>query len=270
MTECSAALVLSGGGALGAAHIGALKVLEEQNLTFDRICGVSAGAIVGALAAMGRRSEEMLRTLAAVDFFSLAFNLTRSRLARRGGSKLEALLDELFGERSFEDLPVRLLLGATDFCSGERVLLDRGSVRDAVRASISVPLFIEPFRHPQLQRWLVDGGLSQNFPLDWAVAEYHGSRIYEIDAATALGAGPEQWDGGVPSSERGFRRTLQRVFRIMLLSQQTALPADPRVVYIKPELGPYSAVDVRRISAIVQAGEEAARKAVRALQAVEA
>ena len=255
-----AALVLSGGGALGAAHMGVLNVLEAEGFEFDFISGVSAGAIVGALSACGRRSGEMVGLLKAVDFFSLAFQMTTFRVARRGSDKLDALLTEFFGDRCFEDLKVPLVIGATDFQNGERVLLKRGRIRDAVRASISVPLIFEPFWHPGEQRWLADGGLTQNLPLDCATGSYGGSLIYAVDVATALNPGRAV----NPSVKRkeGARQTLQRAFRILFLSQQAALAPDPRVIRILPDVAEFSAFDVRRIDRIMKAGEQAARDAL--------
>ena len=251
-----AALVLSGGGALGAAHLGVLKVLERRGVEFDFVCGVSAGAIIGALTAMGMPSPEMRSILQRIRFFPLAFDLTRSRWKRRSTGKLHELIDGLFGARRFEDLPMPLHIGATDFTTGERVQICSGSIRDAVLASIAVPVFFPPVWDAGQSRWLVDGGLTQNLPLDWAISSYQGTRIYAVDVGTSLVGEGTPADMGT----LGMRGTMQRFFRIMLLSQQKAIPADPRVRLLVPDLTAYSALSVRSLEQIIAVGEAAAEK----------
>jgi NTE family protein len=262
MNTKKAALVLSGGGALGAAHIGVLKVLEERGYTFDYLAAVSAGSIIAALAACGKSSGEIKQILDQVSFFSLAFDFRKAQFALLRGDKVKSLVDSALGEITFADVPVRLLIGATDFSTGERVALSSGRIADAVRASISVPVVFEPFFHPGERRWLVDGGLSQNLPLDWALRDYLGDTIFAVDVATSFAT-----DTGFGSTQRKGRAknmldTAQRTLHIVLLNQQAHIPHDPRVTAIRPHLEEYSAVDVFKLDEIRLRGEEAAARAL--------
>ncbi len=260
--ENQAALVLSGGGALGAAHIGVLKALEEHHWSCDFFAGVSAGSIIAALAACGKRYQEIKQILDEVNFFTLAFDFRKAQFALLRGDKVKRLVDSVLGETTFADLPLPLLIGATDFATGERVVLTQGKVADAVRASISVPLVFEPFFHPGEKRWLVDGGLSQNLPLDLALKSYHGGKIVAVDVATSMDSLVDF--GSAPNKIRAknMLETLQRTLHIMLLNQQAHFPEDSRVIAIRPHLEQYSAIDVFRLEEIMRRGEEAAAAAL--------
>jgi NTE family protein len=255
-----AALVLSGGGALGASHIGVLKVLEERGYGFDFIAGVSAGSIIGALVSCGKTATETKQLLDEVSFFSLAFDFRKTFYALLRGDKVKEFLDRVFEGRTFADLGCKLLIGATDFSTGERVIITKGKIADAVRASISVPMIFEPFFHPDEKRWLVDGGLSQNFPLDLAVTYYQGSRIFAVDAATSFVRDMAFDQRRRKGRAKNLLQTAQRTIHIILLNQQSQFAQDQRVTEVRPHLEEYSAVDVFRLDQIVQRGEEAARE----------
>jgi NTE family protein len=255
-----AALVLSGGGALGASHIGVLKVLEEQGYGFDFIAGVSAGSIIAALASCGKTASQTKQLLDEVSFFALAFDFRKTFYALLRGNKVKEFLDRVFEGRTFADLSCKLLIGATDFSTGERVIIAQGKIADAVRASISVPMVFEPFFHPDEKRWLVDGGLAQNFPLDLALAQYQGSRIFAVDAATSFARDVAFDQKARKSRAKNLLQTAQRTIHIILLNQQNHFARDQRVTEIRPHLEEYSAVDVFRLDQITQRGEEAARE----------
>jgi len=262
ISHSNAALVLSGGGALGAAHLGALRVFEERGFAFDSLYGVSAGAIVAALIACGQKSEEIFSRLKEVSFFSLAFDFKRTLYGLVAGDKIKDLLEDIFAARTFDNLAVRLAVGATDFQTGEQVMIRRGRLADAVRASISVPVVFEPFYHPEERRWLVDGGLSQNFPLDAAAAEYPGERIIAVDVASRLEPDFDFADARRLGRAKRMAAVAQRTVRVFLLNQQRGFPADPRVLRIDPPLDGFTAVDAFKLDQIREIGERAAREAL--------
>lgn len=254
------ALVLSGGGALGAAHVGAISVLEQRGYKFDYFAGVSAGAIVTALLACGKTSAEVKRILDELSFFSLAFDFNKTQFALLRGDKVKKLIDKILGDIKFSDLPVQLVIGATDFSNGQRVIVREGRIADAVRASISVPVLFEPYYHPLLKRWLVDGGLTQNFPLDLAVKEYLGSKIFAIDVATSFPVDFDFSKRNHRSRTKTLLETFQRTLHIMLLNQQAAFVDDARVLRIIPNLHEFAATDVFRLAEIYERGKIAAEK----------
>lgn len=158
-------LALGGGGALGAAHVGVLQVLAEKDIRPDIVVGTSAGAVIGAAYAAGMDLGELEQVVIGSswgDFGTLAFTPGIGLLDTNG---LRATIDRIAGaDLLIEDLPIRFGAVATDLVTREVVLLDHGSVADAVCASISVPGIFRPSRLNG--HLLVDGGVVQNLPLE--------------------------------------------------------------------------------------------------------
>lgn len=194
-------LVLSGGGARGIAHVGVLKALEEQGVRPDCIAGTSMGALVGALYASGHSAARIETIVRSVDWqriysgsaerelvpvarrreemrplVRLGFGFWRLQLPRAAEPDyrlrrfLTAVLTvpALRAGRDFDRLPIPFRAVATDLATGERVLLASGSLEAAVRASVSAPVTLEPVRDGA--RWLIDGGVVDNLPVDVARA----------------------------------------------------------------------------------------------------
>ena len=196
-TRPKIAVVLSGGGARGGAHIGVLKVLEELRVPVDIIVGTSAGAIVGGAYASGMPLSEIEREMQTLSTANLFHDVARRDLsiARKtddadsfvgpeigigpgglslpkgavSGVALEALLRRLTVRQSvpdFDQLPIPFRAVATDVSSGEMVVLEHGNLAQAIRASMAIPAVITPVEiDGQL---LVDGGIARNLPVDVA------------------------------------------------------------------------------------------------------
>ncbi len=259
MTQHNAALVLSGGAALGAAHLGVVEVLQARDIKFDFYAGVSAGALVAAALACGKGAAELISILEKTRLINLAFDFSGTFHGLVRGRKVKALLDRLYEGRTFEDLPVKLFVGVTDFNNGERVILDSGSLADAVRASVSVPLFFDPYYHPGAKRWFVDGGLTQNLPLDIAVERYAGDRIYACDVCSCLDEKADFSRKPFLQGVLNLKRNAERSLRIIFRMQQRLLPNDPRVIKIVPDLAQFNGIDAHRLKLITERGREAAR-----------
>ncbi|MDH3744771.1 MAG: patatin-like phospholipase family protein [Acidobacteriota bacterium] len=156
-------IVLSGGGARGIAHIGVLEALEEHGIEPTCISGNSSGAIVGALYAAGYSPEKMLR------FFEThsPFRLSKVALRKPGIIDTEkAVADflEYFPDDSFEALDKQLFVTATDIVNGRLEIFTSGPLVRAILASSSVPMVFAPTELSK--RWLVDGGIINNFPVE--------------------------------------------------------------------------------------------------------
>lgn len=158
-------LVLGGGGGKGAAHIGVLTALAALGVPIDILVGTSIGGLVAALYAVGYRSIEIeqwfrrarRRTILERDLSASGFLGTR---------KIEALLREALGERTFADAHLPLAMLAVDIVRGEEVVLREGLLVEAVLATSAVPGLFPPLvRGEQL---LVDGGVLNNVPVDVA------------------------------------------------------------------------------------------------------
>lgn len=156
-------LALGGGAVLGAAHIGVIRALEEMDVEISFVSGTSIGAFVGALYAFGNTSkdiEEIVLRLSWMDISGIAI-LENGLLSN---AKLGELLDESLGEKKIEDADIPLAVIATDITNGDKIVLDKGSVAQAVMASTCIPGVFSPVKLDQ--KILVDGGIVENIPID--------------------------------------------------------------------------------------------------------
>ena len=177
------AVVLGAGGLKCAAAVGMWKVLQRERIGVDLVVGCSGGSIYAAGMALGIDAlDAEQRTLGMWDglFKTIHYpSVLRSLLPRGlGFSERIGLVDDravaanlrnLFADAQFSDMRIPLHIAATDLRSGEKVALDTGSVADAVRASIAIPLLLRPW--PVDGRLLVDGGLSDPLPISIAIRE---------------------------------------------------------------------------------------------------
>jgi NTE family protein len=284
-------LVLSGGGARGAAHIGVLRVLEEYHVRIDAIAGTSMGAVVGGLYASGLNAADVEHVMESVDWqeafrdrpprsdlnfrrkledqnflvkFPLGVKGKKFRLPRGlvQGQKLtqtlRALTLPVAQIQSFDDLAIPFRAIATDIVTGDRVVMDHGDLTTAMRASLSAPGVFAPVESDG--RLLVDGGLSSNLPIDVA-------REMGVDILIVV-------DCGFPLLERGKLDSVATVSNQMLAilirhnttEQRKSLTS--KDVVIDPALGDFSSLDFGEHDKAMRLGEEAARGQVQRLQAL--
>jgi NTE family protein len=178
------AQVIGSGSVNCAAAIGLAKVLAREQIALDLLVGCSAGSIFASLMALGKPSDEVAEMAARLwtreltegrDHRAiLSIVLPRllgfgERFGMRSDRRVRHALGEAFGEARIEDMKIPLLVTATDFRTGEQVVIDRGSVRDAIRASIAIPFVFSPWDVGG--RLCVDGFLSDPLPVGPAVRE---------------------------------------------------------------------------------------------------
>ena len=160
------ALVLSGGAALGFAHIGIIKVLQQNNIPIDIITGTSMGSLVGGAYAAGLSIEEMEKVIETfsrkhiVDFNP--FVLADTGLLY--GKKVTDLLKKLLGDKKIEDCKIKYSAIAADLYTGNKYVFKKGDLITAIRASISIPVVFKPVKYEQM--CLIDGGACDNLPVD--------------------------------------------------------------------------------------------------------
>jgi len=157
-------LVLGSGGARGLAHIGAIRWLDEHGYRIASISGCSMGALVGGIYAAGKLAEyeQWVRQIDKRGIFSiLDFSFGRGGLVK--GERLIATLRELVGETSIEELPIKFTAVAADIVREREVWISTGPLFDAIRASISMPLFFTPYSHNGVM--LVDGSIFDPLPI---------------------------------------------------------------------------------------------------------
>lgn len=176
------ALVLSSGGARGLAHIGAIEELERRGYCITSIAGCSMGALIGAMYAAGKLAEvkEWMVQLDKKKILSLVdFSFSLNHLVK--GEKVMDALKEIVPDVNIEDLPIPYAAVATDWNSGKEVVFKKGSLYEAVRSSISIPLFFNPVRKGEML--LVDGGLVNGLPLN-RVTRVKGDLLVGVNVST--------------------------------------------------------------------------------------
>ena len=283
-------LVLSGGGARGAAHVGVLKVLEELRVPVDVIVGTSMGSIVGGSYASGHSVAEMERDIATITTANLFTDRPpRADLPMRRksddeipyiipelgvttdgislpkgiitGVSVEAQLRKLVKfttVRDFDRLSIPFRAIATDLGTGEMVVLKEGSLILAMRASMSVPGGMAPVRIGERQ--LVDGGLVRNLPVD--VARSLGADIViAVNLGTPL-MKPEQITSVLSVTGQMINILTEQNVRRSLAELK------PNDILIEPELGDFSAGNFDELPKTVPIGEAAARKVADRLRAL--
>jgi NTE family protein len=221
-------LALGGGGARGLAHIGVLEVLAESGLPVRAVVGTSIGAEIGAFLAAGMSVAEMTSVATSLDW-KLVLRLFFPDLRAGGlvsGERIVSWLADKLGAVRIEDLALPFAAVATDLESGEEVVLDRGPLVEAVRASLSIPGTLAPSRLGG--RLLVDGGVVNQVPADVA-RRLHGGPVL----AVAVHAASQAWPGPAPKAgpwrERLAQlreRWMRRAPRLRKRLQAEAAPAE--------------------------------------------
>ena len=159
------ALVLSSGGARGLAHIGAIEELESHGYHISSIAGCSMGALIGGVYAAGKLKEfrEWMKTINRKKMIELTdFSFSINHLAK--GTRIIEAIMEFVPDMVIEDLPVPYCAVATDLKAGREVVFNKGSLFEAIRASISMPSFYKPVQRDGMV--LIDGGILNPIPLN--------------------------------------------------------------------------------------------------------
>lgn len=181
------ALVLSSGGARGLAHIGAIEELEQRGYRIRSVAGCSMGALVGGIYAAGRLSDfrRWMQTIDRRKILSLMdLSLSINHIVK--GERVMDALREVVPDVMIEQLSLPYVAVATDWAAGRQAVFRRGSLYDAIRASISLPLFFSPVRRDDAL--LIDGGVLNPIPLD-LVERPQGSLLVGVNVS-----GPD-WGG---------------------------------------------------------------------------
>lgn len=157
-------LILGSGGARGLAHIGIIHWLDENGFKIESISGCSMGALVGGIYAAGKLDdfEKWVRAITKVDIVRL-LDLSWRKSGLVKGDRIINTLSDLVGDVIIEDLPIRYTAVASDIFNEKEVWINSGGLFDAIRASISLPLFFTPFRYKDVD--LIDGGVLNPVPI---------------------------------------------------------------------------------------------------------
>ena len=271
-------LVLSGGGARGAAHVGVLRALEEMRIPIDAVAGTSMGAVVGGLycaGLSGSEIEEVFRNLDWQDMFrdrALRRDLVyrrkqddrsiyaRGSLGLRYGEGVELPLGLVQGQKitqalrsatlgvadvqDFDRLPTPFRALATDLETGEAVVLDSGDLATVLRASMSAPGVLAPVDVDG--RLLVDGGLVDNLPVGLA-RDMHVDVLIVVDVSFPLASRKDL--------QSPFDVTNQMLgIMVRRGTEASKLLLTERDVLVEPDLGPMTALDFGRVPEVMATG----------------
>lgn len=282
-------LVLGGGGARGAAHVGVLKVIEELRIPVDYVAGTSMGSIVGGLFASGLNSTQIEREILAMDWGDLfqdnpsreerSFRRKRDDylyafkakpgynkgkvqlpLAYIRGQKFDLTLNRLtlpmFEVKDFDLMPIPYRAVATDIETGKEVVLSAGSLAKSIRASMAVPAAFDPVEIDG--RLLVDGGLANNVPV--SVARDMGAEVFiVVDVGSGL--------YGRDDIASALDITGQLANFLFTLNTEPQLKTlGSRDILIRPQLGDIEGNSFNRASDAIPIGERAARESIDALR----
>ena len=279
-------LALSGGGARGIAHIGALRALEEGGVPVDAIVANSMGAVVGSIYATGRTADQLEQIVRSMDWASLFSGRPDRRtlpVARRadryastagvnfdwkslrlpGGLLAEHRINRFLIENlasggyaagdDFDRLPIRFRAVAGDLATGEEVVLARGDLARAVRASMSIPLVFPPVDWEG--RKLVDGLIVNNLPIDVARA-FGASVVVAVDI------------GSPPMKPEDYESSLGVATQVSdLLSRRRYLDFSAEAdVLVRPDLGTHSSTDYSGFDELIANGKKAMEDALPAIR----
>ncbi|MGO9489921.1 MAG: MFS transporter [Solirubrobacteraceae bacterium] len=259
----SIGIVLSGGGARAFAHIGVLEELTAAGVMLDRVAGVSMGAFVGALFAMGLDGEEMdARCFEEWVQHRPLKDYTVPRKALIRGQRAEAMLRRTFGEAAIEELPRSFMCGCAELRSGRLVVVRAGPLWEGVGFSICIPVVAPP--QVRGRELFVDGSLVDNLPVE-TMADLGEGPIIAVDVKASFGPS-DAGDKPARGAKRAGRppslgETLTRV--LLLGSANTSDSARRHAdVVIKPRAEGVGLFEFHQLDAAREAGRTAARDAL--------
>jgi NTE family protein len=241
-------VALGGGFARGMAHIGVLKVLEEEGIPIHIVAGTSVGALIGAAYCSGLSIEDLEQVARSVRFTTFA-RWTVSRYGFASNDRMVTFLTRTLKVKTFEELRIPLGVTATDFNSGEGVVFHSGSIIDPVRASCAYPGMFLPVNIRG--RWLVDGMLSHPVPTR-PLREMGAQRVLAVHLRG-------QWSkDGAP---RHLFDVIGQSFAIAqdMMSHVWRGAAD---VVVEPDVGGFAYDDFKRAGELIRSGEVAMRQAL--------
>jgi len=241
-------IALGGGFARGIAHIGVLKVLEEEGIPVQFVAGTSVGALMGAAYCSGVTLAELEELADKVRFTTFA-RWTLSRYGFASNDRMVAFLTRILKVHKFEELQIPLGVTATDFKTGAGTVFTSGSIIDPVRASCAYPGMFLPVEIDG--RWLVDGMLSYPVPT-------HPLRIMGADRVIAVHL-KGQW-----SKTKAPRHMLDVVGQSFAIAQDMMSPVwrNAADVVIEPDVAGFDYDDFKRAGELIRVGEVAMRRAL--------
>lgn len=244
------ALALGGGSVLGATHVGVLKALDESKAEIKAISGTSAGAIIATLYAFGKSAKEIEKIVLKFEWKNLS-SMTLSKFGLLSNEKIGEMIRYNIGDKNIEDATIPLYIIATDITTGEKVLLDKGNVSDAVMASTCVPGIFVPVEING--RILVDGGIIENIPLS-CLKDKKVDFIIGVDLITE-------------HSNKKPNNAIEVLYNSFsfLVKTNKKIQTKEADILIKPDLSKFNAIDMSQMKDLIKIGYDETRKIIKNL-----
>ncbi len=241
-------LALGGGAALGGAHIGVLRAFDELGLKISQISGNSIGAVVACLYAFGKNWQEIEEIAMEMNWMDVS-NFSPSKYSLFSNKKLGEKLKEIIGDKEFNESQIPLSVVASNLNTGNKSILKKGKVIEAVMASAAIPGLFKPVEMDGAL--LVDGGLVENIPV---------SLLQDTRADIII---------GVNLNARRSLRKPENWFGVMINSYYTLIDSLSKAyttnadLMIEPDLSDFSLIDTKQTKELVEKGYEEAIKVLK-------
>jgi len=245
-------LALGGGFARGFAHLGVLKVLEQNHIRVSHIAGTSVGSVFGAAYASGAPLARILATSRTIRFRDIA-RWTVSRLGLASNHRLADIIERVFDSKRFEDMKIPVAAVATDLASGDPVVFREGPLVEAIRASCAYPGLFEPVQIGT--RYFVDGGL---------VAPVPAQAARQLGATLVVGVSLGTQDRNRTAPKNIFQ-VVARAVSAAQKHQQDRWERHADLV-IRPDIQGLAWDDFGRANEAIEVGEAAAQLALPRIQ----
>jgi NTE family protein len=248
-SEPKIALVLGGGSAKGFAHVGVIRILEQEKIPIHMIVGTSVGSLIGALYASNPDSFQVEWAALKIERSDiLDFSIVSSKLGPVQGARLETFVEQTAKAKKVEDTKIPFYPVATDLNTGETVTLEKGSLAKAVHASSAIPGIFVPV--PFGSRTLVDGGVTDNVACDIA-------RAKGADIVIAVSLQRDIKDYNMNSAIDVIAQSIN-----IMMHENSKPKLQHADIVIEPDIRGVSMFDFSQKKMLVEEGMKAARKAI--------
>jgi len=243
-------LALGGGAVLGAAHIGVLRAIDEFDIKIKYISGTSIGAFAAAFFAFGKNWNEIKQIASELKWIDIT-KISLSRYGLLSNEKLGKLILEHIGDKNIQDSDIPLTMIATDVTSGEKMILDKGPVAEAVMASTCIPGIFKPIE--KNGRMLVDGGIVENVPIN-----------------TVKGMGAEYVIGIDLNAKHKYDKPDNILDVIInsfhhLMKGSVKLQKEDADLLIEPDLAAFNRSGMSQVDKLMEKGYEDSKKALKSI-----
>ena len=241
-------LALGGGAVLGAAHVGALRAIDEFDIEINYITGTSIGAFVAAFVAFGKDWKDIKKIASELKWIDIT-GISLSRYALLSNEKLGELIVEHIGDKNIQDSDIPLAMVATDVSGGGKVILDKGSVAEAVMASTCIPGLFKPVEINK--QMLVDGGVVENVPVK-TVKQMGAEYIIGVDLNAKHTY--EKPDSILDVIINSFH---------FLMQQSDKFQTEGADLLIKPDLSEFNRSEMNQVDDLMKKGYEDSKKVLK-------